>query len=656
MGSNLAAKVSIVGPTTSATIGTEASRAPSGNAAGVAQRWPGIAGLLQPHAVALALGLVAVLGEGAANLLEPWPLKFVFDSFGHSGLKHGWLNAWIQSTIGSDKIVVLQFAAAAVFGIALLDAVCFFAEKYLTTSVGQWVMHDLRLLLYAHIQDLSLDYHNRKQTGELISRLTSDIDAIQSFIVSNLLGSLVDAMTLAGMVGVMFYLNWRFTLIALSVAPLLFIVTYSYTRRSKKASREVRKKESEIVSRLQEVLSAIGVVKALAREQYEQQRLEEESVESVQIALRARSLKARLSPLVGLIVAAGTGLVLWFGGKLVLTGSLSAGSLLVFIWYLGKMYKPMQDVAKMTDSYSKAAVGYERIKEVFDTKPQVQDLPSSKPAPRFKGDIEFDHIHFSYSTGQPVLTDISFKVAPGHMTALVGPTGAGKTTIASLIGRFYDPESGCVRIDGHDVRDFSQKSLRDQMSFILQESILFRAPIWQNIAYGKPEASRAEIYRAAKLANAHEFIEKLPEDYDTVIGERGATLSGGQRQRIAIARAIIRNTPILIMDEPSSGLDAASEKLVFEALSRLMEGRTAIVIAHRLSTIRRADNILLIKNGRIAERGSHDQLLHAGGLYTLLYELQFQHEDDISNLALHGVASSEVVGTGELEAARGTCM
>ena len=368
--------------------------------------------------------------------------------------------------------------------------------------------------------------------------------------------------------------------------------TYSYTRRSKKASREVRKKESQIVSRLQEVLSSIGVVKALGREDYEQRRLEEESAQSVQIALRARSLKARLSPLVGFIVAVGTALVLWFGGKLVLAGSLSAGSLIVFIWYLGKMYKPMQDFAKMTDTYSKAAVGYERIKEVFDTEPQVQDLPSARPAPRFKGEIEFDHVHFSYAPGQPVLKDISFKIAPGQMTALVGPTGAGKTTIASLIGRFYDPDSGSVKIDGRDVRDFLQKSLRDQMSFVLQESILFRAPIWQNIAYGKPEATRAEIYRAAELANAHEFIEQLPEDYDTVIGERGVTLSGGQRQRIAIARAIIRNTPILIMDEPSSGLDAASEKLVFEALGRLMEGKTTIVIAHRLSTVRQGERHL----------------------------------------------------------------
>jgi subfamily B ATP-binding cassette protein MsbA len=638
-GSQFAAEVTIPDPADEP-LGTQSAGLPPAEPVTAASRhWPGLVGLLQPHAKLLALGLFAVVGEGAANLLEPWPLKLAFDSFGRSGAPHGWLNRWLHTTFGADKVELLKFAAAAVLVIAMLDAVCFFAEKYLTTSVGQWVMHDLRRLLYAHLQHLSLDYHKNKQTGELISRLTSDIDAIQSFIVSNMLGFLVDGITLLGMVIVMFYLNWRFTLIALSVAPLLFAVTYSVTRRSKKATREVRKKESEIVSRLQEVLSSIGVVKALAREDYEQQRLEEDSVESVQIALRARSLKARLSPLVGIIVALGTALVLWFGGRLVLARSLSAGSLIVFIWYLGKMYKPMQDFAKMTDSYSKAVVGYERIQEIFDTEPKVLDLPTALRAPRFRGDIEFEHVSFSYVPNRPILKDITFKASAGQMIALVGPTGAGKTTIANMIGRFYDPDSGTVRIDGSDVREFQQKSLREQMSFVLQESILFRAPVWQNIAYGRPEATRSEIRRAADMANAHEFIVKLPEGYNTVIGEQGLTLSGGQRQRIAIARAIIRNTPILIMDEPSSGLDAASEKLVFEALARLMEGKTTVVIAHRFSTIQRADLILLIKGGRIVERGKHEELLRAGGLYATLYDLQFQHEDDISNVALTGTAA-----------------
>ena len=276
----------------------------------------------------------------------------------------------------------------------------------------------------------------------------------------------------------------------------------------------------------------------------------------------------------------------------------------------------------MTDAYTKASVGYERIREVFELPPEVRDRPTAQPAPSFSGEIEFDNVSFSYVGGQATLADISFKVEPGEVVALVGPTGAGKSTIAALIARLYDPESGTVRIDARDVRDFAQKSLRDQISFVLQENILFRASIRENISFGKPQATLAEIESAAQLADAHEFISRLPNGYDTVVGERGDTLSGGQRQRIAIARAIIRNAPILVMDEPSSGLDALSEKAVFDALWRLITGKTAVVIAHRLSTIQRADTILVIDQGRIVERGSHEQLLKYQGLYAKLYQLQ----------------------------------
>jgi len=578
--------------------------------------------LLKPHVAALAMGFIAVVGEGVANLLEPWPLKIVLDSVLRPRPVHGWLNHLIQYTAGDDKFAILKFACAAVLGIAILDAVSSYTEKYFTTSVGQWITHDLRRTLYSRIQQLSLAYHDEKRSGDLISRVTSDIDAIQSFINTALLGAMINLITLVGMIGVMFYLNWRFTLIALSVAPVLFLVVYTYTRRIKQASREVRKKEGEIVSVIEEVLSSIRVVKAFAREDYERRRLEEESLESVEIGLRARGLKAKLSPLVDIIVAVGTCLVLWFGARLVLSGSLSPGSLVVFILYLGKMYKPMQELSKMTDAYSKALVGYERIQEVLETDKEVKDAPRAIRAPRFKGKIEFEHVDFYYTPENPILKDVSLTIEPGKLVALVGPTGAGKTTIISLIPRFYDPVSGVIKIDGADIKRFRQKSLRQQISFVLQETVLFHAPIWQNIAYGKPEASKDEILRAAEQANAHEFIEKLPEGYDTILGERGMTLSGGQRQRIAIARAIIRDTPMLILDEPTSGLDAVSEKLVFEALDRLMEGKTSIVIAHRLSTIRKADAIYVIQDGVIAESGTHEELLKSGGLYSQLDLLQ----------------------------------
>ena len=559
-----------------------------------------------------------MIGESAANLLEPWPLKIVLDNVFHSKKASGWLEHLVHSVAGDDKLIILKFACFAVLGIAALDAVCSYAEKYLTTSVGQWVTHDLRRALYSHLQRLSLAYHDQKRTGDLISTVTSDIDSIQSFITSGLLGVIINLITLLGMVGVMLYMNWRFTLIALSVAPFLFAVVYTYTRRIKKAAREVRKKESEIVSIIEEVLGSIRVVKAFSREEYELKRLDEESLEGVEIALRARSLKAKLAPIVQIIVAIGTCLVLWFGGRLEVT----SGTLVLFIMYLGKMYKPMQELSKMTDSYSKALVGYERIQEVLETDKEVKDLPKAKPVPRLKGKIEFDRVSFSYSPESPILKDVSFTIEPGQVVAFAGPTGAGKTTIISLIPRFYDPTSGSVKIDGMDVRNFRQRSLRQQISFVLQETVLFHGPIWQNIAYGKPEARRDEILRAAELANAAEFIERMPQGYNTIVGERGMTLSGGQRQRIAIARAIIRNTPILLLDEPTSGLDAASEKLVVEALERLMRGKTVVTIAHRLSTIRAADVIFVVKDGHIVERGTHDQLINSSGIYAELERLQ----------------------------------
>ncbi len=579
--------------------------------------------LLRPHRKALTLGVLAAVGNGIANLLGPVPLKIVLDNVLKSKTGNGWLSALIFSFAGSNKLAVINFAAIAVMVVALFGAFCAYAEKLLTTTVGQWVMHDLRQTVYFHIQRLSLAFHDQKNTGDLLSTVTSDIDSIQTFITSGLLDAFINVLTLVGMISVMFYINWRFTLIALSVTPFLGLVVFKYTRSIKQAAREVRKKEGEIASVIQEVLSSMRVVKAFAREDYEVHRLEEESLENVEIALRARGIKARLSPLVEVIVAFGTGLVLWFGARLVLAGSLSAGSLVLFIWYLGKMYKPMQDLSKMTDAYSRAAIAYERIREVVNMQGEIRDAPGARKVSRLRGAIEFDDVTFGYDQNSPTLEHVTFRIEPGQVAAIVGPTGAGKTTIVSLIPRFYDPVSGSVKIDGIDVRRLQQRSLREHMSVVLQESILFQGTVWQNIAYGKPNATRDEIVKAAELANASEFIERMPQGYDSQIGERGVTLSGGQRQRIAIARAVIRNTPILILDEPSSGLDAESERLVFDALDRLMKGKTSIVIAHRLSTIRSADIIFVVKDGKVVESGSHDELAAAGGLYSELYEIQF---------------------------------
>jgi len=569
----------------------------------------------------MTMAMVGVAGIAVTELLEPWPLKIVIDNLLQGRPLHGWVGA-AAGWFGAGRLAVLNFAVLAVAVIAAGAAASAYLQSYLTTNVGQWVMHDLRRVLYHHIHRLSLAEHDATRTGDLISRVTSDIQTIQDFVTSALLEILTSVLVLAGIVGVMLYLNWRFTLISLSIAPLLFLVVFFFTRRIKKASRDVRKKEGELLSIVQEVFSSIRVVKAFAREDYEERRFERQSLDNVETTLAARNIKMLLAPVVEIIVATGTCLMLWYGARLVMANQLTAGALVVFLLYLGKMYKPMRDLSKMTDTVSKAGVAFERIREVLETEGGIRDARNARRASPFKGAIEFSHVSFGYTADSLILDDVSFAIGPGQVAAFVGPTGGGKTTIINLVARFYDPVSGTVSIDGKDIRTLTIRSLRDQISFVLQDTLLFRAPIWQNIAYGRPDATRAEIIRAAELANAHEFITEMPDGYDTMVGERGVTLSGGQRQRIAIARAVIRNTPILILDEPTSGLDAQSEQAVFEALDRLMKGKTSIVIAHHLNTILHADAIFVVKDNHLTERGTHDELLAAGGFYAELYGIQ----------------------------------
>ena len=583
----------------------------------------GLARLLRPYRWLLALAFLAMLVEVAVDLLDPWPLKVVFDSVIGSNLPPRWLPEWA----GHDRLVLLNVAAAAVVAIAIVGAVSEYWDSYLSTKVGQNVMYDLRHALYHHVQRLSLSFYEQRRTGDLVVRLTSDIDAAQDFVSSTLLSMILDVLTLAGMLGVMLYLDWRFTLVALTVTPVLFAVVYRLTRRIKKAARDLKERESDLASVIQESVSSVRLVKAFAAEDYEEARLDRESLQNLEATLRARRIKARLSPLIDVIVSAGTALVLVVGARLILTHRLTAGALLVFVLYLGRMYKPMKDLSKMADGVSKSLVAFDRIREVLDTESLVVDRPNARAAAVLRGRIVFDRVSFSYAKDRRILNDVSLIVEPGQSAAIVGPTGSGKSTLISLIPRFYDPERGEVSVDGRGVADYTLKSLRDQIGFVLQDSVLFRAPIWQNIAYGSPRASRSAIVEAARAANADEFIRRLPHGYDTVVGERGDTLSGGQRQRIAIARAIVRDTPILLLDEPSAALDPESEALIFEAIGRLMKGRTSITIAHRLATIRRADVIFVLDDGRIVERGTHRELLAAGGLYARLHHIQFRSAD-----------------------------
>ena len=581
--------------------------------------------LLRPYWKLAAGAMLAMLLESAADLLEPWPLKVVLDYVIGSKTPTAWLARWMVDL--PARLTLLNIAVAAVMAIALVGAVSSYVEKYSSTTIGKRVGYDLRHALYHHMQRLSLSFFDSRRTGDLLVRLTSDIEAVEDFITGAVLGIVLDVVTLTGMLIVMFVLDWRFSLIGLSIAPVLFSLVYHLMRRIKAAAREVKNTESDLASVVQESLSSARIVKAFAREEFEEGRLDRRSQASVDATLRARSVKARLAPLVDLVIAAGTCLVLYFGVHFVVSGRITPGALVVYVIYLGKMYKPIKDLSKTADIVSRSAVAFERIGELLAVERQVTDRADARPAPRFDGRIAFDHVSFGYGPGQLVLRDVNLFIEPRQRAALVGETGSGKSTLIALIPRLYDALGGVIRIDGSDVRSYTLHSLREQVSFVLQEPVLFRASIAENIAYGRPDATGEEILRASRLAHADEFIASLPRGYDTVVGERGDTLSGGQRQRIAIARAIVRDTPILLMDEPSAALDPESEELIFKGLSRLLEGRTSITIAHRLATVREADVIFVLHGGVIAETGTHEELLERNGQYARFYRLQFHTPD-----------------------------
>jgi ABC-type multidrug transport system fused ATPase/permease subunit len=577
--------------------------------------------LARPYRTWLVIILAAMLVETIAGLAGPWPLKVVLDyAIGPQGrVVPEWMVRLLGPSLAADGRALAAFAALGMVAIAVIGGIASYVDSYYTESVGQWVANDLRMRVYDHLEHLSFNYYDTHQTALLLSTATDDVSTVQNFVSSSTLSILVDFMTIVGMLGLMFWLNWDFTLVVVAITPFLLLFVARFKRAVKKATREVRRRESDIVAVLQTGLESMRTVQAFGAQDVEAARLEEASRATVKAALSARRIKSLLSPVVAVVVSLCTALVLWRGAGLILAGAMTIGSLTVFLAYLTRFFKPVQDLAKMTNAIAQTNVGLERIQSILDIDMSIQERADAREPHTFKGAITFEHVSFSYNPEVPVLRDVSFSIAPGQFVGVVGTTGSGKSTIVSLIPRFYDPTEGRILIDGSDHRAFTLQGIRRQIGFVLQDTVLFRGTMRENIAYGRHHATEAQIIAAAKLANADEFIARMAGGYDARIAERGVSLSGGQRQRIGIARAFIRDAPFLILDEPTASLDGESEQLVMEGLVRLMKGRTVIMITHRLHTLRGADTIIVLDNGTVAEQGTHADLLSLGGIYAALY-------------------------------------
>ncbi|HBL10557.1 MAG TPA: protein tyrosine phosphatase [Cyanobacteria bacterium UBA11162] len=577
--------------------------------------WP----LIQKERFLLIVSFIGLLIEIAAQLLEPWPLKFIFDHIILPDASVSNLNSPILN--GLNPMVLLTLLTLAIVAATGLRAVAAYFSLVGMSLAASRIVTELRANLYTHLQRLSLSFHNQAKTGDLITRVTYDTDRLREVTVTAALPLVVNTLTLIGMVGVMFWLNGELALIAIAVFPLFVFSSIQITKRIRGISRQHRQREGAMAATAAEAMGAIKVVQALSLEAMLETMFSTHNQKSLEEGVQAQQLSARLQRTVELLVAVATALVLWRGVQLVVQKTVTPGDLLVFITYLKTAFKPTRQLAKYLGQIAKAIASGERIIELLDTIPDIRDLRGAIEAPTFQGAIEFKNVTFAYED-KTILNSINFEVKPGQRVALVGPSGGGKSTLVSLLLRFYDPLEGQILIDGHDLREYKLESLRRQISIVLQDSILFAASIRDNIAYGSLGATQEEIETAARLANAHDFIIDLPQGYDTILGEGGATLSGGQRQRIAIARAAIRQAAIVILDEPTVGLDNENERTVSEALERLTINSTTFLITHDLRTAQSADQIFYIEKGRILECGTHPELMSLNSRYATLYRLQ----------------------------------
>lgn len=564
---------------------------------------------------------VGLLGTVLMNLIKPWPLKLIFD---YILLDKPLPDTMASiSTIGSrDSLTLLTIVCLGIVLLAVFESLFSYTNKYFIAAAGHSMINDVRQRVFEHLQILPQSFHGASRSGDLVVRLTSDINALKKLLINSVEDLAKYGLTFASIIVMMLWMDWQLTLIAFAIVPLLYVLSFRFSGKVKVVAKQKRRKESAVASIVQETVTSMAVVQAFTQESREKKRFAKENDESLQADLTKTRLAGIFRRTVQILMAIGTALVVWYGARRVLAGGMTPGDLIVFMAYLRNLYSPIGGFSELLMNFTSDLVGGERVAEILKTDSTVRDAPDAIPAPPIRGEVAFEHVTFGYDPEKRVLQDLSFAAKPGYTVALVGSSGTGKSTVINLLLRFFDPWHGRVLIDGQDIRRFTLQSLRSQMSVVLQEPILLRRTIRENIAYGKPHARMEEIVAAAQTAQADDFILQLPQGYETHLDERGGNLSGGQRQRIALARAFLRNAPILILDEPVTGLDALTEAQLHDTLNLLMQGKTTFIIAHRFSTIKKADLILVIEDGRVVEQGTHAELLTNSGFYHYLYTLQ----------------------------------